>query len=275
MRRHYASRLVAAGVLVFSLIASQTRAQTYGVYREVYTNIGGGSIANLTNAAVFPNNPATTNFVTDLFEAPSNILDSYGQRMRAFIVPPTTGNYIFWIATDDGGALYLSTDENPANKTLIAAESSWASVREWTKHPEQQSIPISLEGGRRYYLEALQKEGGGGDNLAVGWQLPNYSLDRPISATNRLIPFTGGFTSAPVILRQPTNTSVIESTAAAQFSVLAGNTAPVSYQWQKNFTNLPGATLGLLRIAGQRMGQSCMVKPIKEIPPLSNSALPQ
>jgi Secretion system C-terminal sorting domain len=36
----------------------------------------------------------------------------------------------------------------------------------------------------------LVKEGGGGDNLAVGWQLPNGTLERPIPS-NRIIPFAG------------------------------------------------------------------------------------
>ncbi|MHC2993445.1 hypothetical protein OB13_18385, partial [Pontibacter sp. HJ8] len=49
----------------------------------------------------------------------------------------------------------------------------------------QQSAKITLEAGKRYYIEALMKEENGGDNLAVGWQLPDGSLERPI-AGNRL-----------------------------------------------------------------------------------------
>ena len=37
----------------------------------------------------------------------------------------------------------------------------------------------------------MVKEGGGGDNLAVGWQLPNGTFERPIPG-NRIIPFAGG-----------------------------------------------------------------------------------
>ncbi len=36
--------------------------------------------------------------------------------------------------------------------------------------------------GQRYYIEALQAEGGGGDHCSVGVQLPNGAYDRPISA---------------------------------------------------------------------------------------------
>ena len=38
--------------------------------------------------------------------------------------------------------------------------------------PPAGSAPITLEAGKRYYIEALMKEGIGGDNLAVGWIPP-------------------------------------------------------------------------------------------------------
>ena len=43
-----------------------------------------------------------------------------------------------------------------------------------TRRPNQENIskPIPLEEGRRYYIEALMKEGEGGDCLGVVWQLP-------------------------------------------------------------------------------------------------------
>src|ERR1700722_2966655 len=50
---------------------------------------------------------------------------------------------------------------------------------------------------------------------------------------------TGG--SAPVITTQPSNTAVAVSQTAT-FSVVAAGTAPLSYQWQKNGTNITGAT---------------------------------
>jgi len=37
-----------------------------------------------------------------------------------------------------------------------------------------------LAAGQRYYIEALMKEGTGGDNLAVRWQLPNSTIEEPI-----------------------------------------------------------------------------------------------
>jgi hypothetical protein len=52
-------------------------------------------------------------------------------------------------------------------------------------------VAIALTAGQRYYIEALQKDGGGGDHLAVGWQLPSGTLERPIPGT-RLSPWVNG-----------------------------------------------------------------------------------
>ena len=44
-----------------------------------------------------------------------------------------------------------------------------------TRTPNQQSSPILLTAGQKYYVEVLQKEGSGGDNVAVAWQGPGLS----------------------------------------------------------------------------------------------------
>ncbi|MBI3868012.1 MAG: lamin tail domain-containing protein [Verrucomicrobia bacterium] len=211
----------------------------HGVFREVFSGIGGVNVSDLTGAPAFPNSPSSTNFITDFFEAPTNIDDNYGQRLRALILPPITGSYVFWIATDDGGDLYLSSDEDPAHKVRIAWVVNWTSSREWGKEGNQQSAPISLVAGQRYYIEALQKEGSGGDNLAVRWQLPNSVIEEPIPAS-RLWVFGGAPTSPPIISQQPASQSVVEGQSAV-FAVQASNADPISYQWRRGTVNITGA----------------------------------
>src|SRR5436190_6127756 len=169
-----------------ALIGSHAVAQSSnGVLREVYLNIGGSSLPDLTNNPAFPNGPSLET-IQPTFEAPNEFADNYGQRMRALLLPPQTGAYVFWVASDDQGALYLSTDENPAHKVRIASVNTWTALREWTKETNQQSVPIQLTNGSRYYIEAIQKEGTGGDNLSVRWQLPNATIEAPIPH-NRLL----------------------------------------------------------------------------------------
>jgi regulation of enolase protein 1 (concanavalin A-like superfamily) len=164
-----------------SRIASLT-ISTNGVLREVYSGINGTAVADLTNDVSFPQSPTTVG-VLDNFEAPAGVDDNYGQRLRAFLTPPVTGNYTFWIASDDNSQLFVSTDETPAHKQQVASVSVWTNPRQWNKYPEQQSASIPLAAGQRYYIEALMKEGSGGDNLAVRWQLPDSTVEEPIPST--------------------------------------------------------------------------------------------
>ncbi len=183
--------------------------------REYWTGLNsGGAVTDLTSNPNFPNNPSGSNYITS-FEAPVSFGDYYGTRIRGYIVPPVSGGYTFWIASDDSSELWLSTDENPNNKVKIAYVSGYTGSREWTKFTTQyNAVPIQLEAGRRYYIEALHKEGSGGDNLAVRWQLPggvweNNDPTLPIPGI-RLSPF-----GADVDATAPSAVEGLRATVAA------------------------------------------------------------
>ena len=182
------------------------------ISRDVWNNISGTSVS----AIPLNTTPSLTEQLS-IFKAPSNVADNYGQRIRGFVCPPATGNYIFWIASDDNSELWLSTNDNPANKQKIASVSGYTSSSQWTKYPSQQSIPISLTAGVKYYIEALHKEGGQGDNCAVGWQLPNGTFERPIPGS-RLSPFSIPLT---VNINSPINNSTYNVGAAINIQALA------------------------------------------------------
>src|SRR2546427_5509566 len=211
-----------------------------GILREVYYNISGSAVANLTSAPNFPARPSEE-FVENAFEAPSNFADNYGQRMRALLVPPVTGNYVFWISSDDNSVLYLSTDADPAHKAQIASVTSWTNSRQWNTYPSQKSATISLTNGFRYYIEALQKEGGGGDNLAVTWQKPGDP-----APANGAAPIPGSYLAPyglgpPIITSQPANVAVVEY-GSATFTVQLSHVLGAVFQWQRNGASIPGAT---------------------------------
>ena len=146
------------------------------ILRQWWTGISGNEIPLLTGNGNYPDNP-TGEEIIYRFEGPLNTLDEYGTRIHGFLYPPVTGQYRFWISSDDNGELWLSSDESPANISRIANVPVWTNSREWNKFPEQQSALISLQAGQKYYIEALMKEGGGGDNIAVAWQMPGGSLE--------------------------------------------------------------------------------------------------
>lgn len=162
---------------------SASCASTGRIQAEVWTGISGTQISSIPLSSA----PSTVSYITE-FETASNIGDNYGSRVRGYLCVPITGSYTFWIASDDTGELWLSTDEDPATKRRIAYVSGWTNRLEWEKYTTQRSGAISLVAGRRYYVEALLKEAKGGDHLAVGWQLPGGALERPIPG-QRLILF--------------------------------------------------------------------------------------
>ncbi|MCX7727506.1 MAG: DUF2341 domain-containing protein, partial [Chitinispirillaceae bacterium] len=184
MKKHLKNYLF----LVFSFVVT-SYSQTGSILREYWTGISGTTVSNLTSNPNFPNNPTAVTYLTSLLEAPANWNDNYGTRIRGYIHPPITGNYIFWIASDDNSELWLSSDDKQSRKSLIAYVNGYTSSRQWTKYPTQQSAAIYLVAGRRYYIEVLHKEGTSNDNCAVGWQLPNGTYERPIPAS-RLSPVT-------------------------------------------------------------------------------------
>ncbi|MHC4640508.1 MAG: FN3 associated domain-containing protein, partial [Planctomycetota bacterium] len=165
------------------------------ILREYWTGIDGPSVSDLTNNSNYPDNPSGSSEPT-IFEAPLDWADDYGTRMHGFLHPPTSGDYTFWISSDDNSELWLSTDDNPANANLIAQETGWSNTRVWETGNEQ-SAPITLVGGQRYYIKALQKEDGGGDNLAVTWGGPGIVMGEPIDG-QYLSPWTGGYVSTDV-----------------------------------------------------------------------------
>jgi hypothetical protein len=142
--------------------------------REWWENVPGGTINDLTASANYPGNPNGRTFIAKL-ETPTNFKDNYGQRLRGYILPPAGGSYSFWIASDDASQLFLSSDDSPANKRMIASVNTYTASHAYTKEPNQHSAAIQLESGRSYYFEVLHKDGGGGDLLSVAWDGPGMA----------------------------------------------------------------------------------------------------
>lgn len=147
--------------------------ESLAVKREFWAGIGGESVADLTSSPAFPENPDDISY-QPFFEAPVDAADTYGQRLSGYLRAPDTGSYTFWLASDDNGEFWLSTDEDPSNKVRIAHHQGHTNPREWGKYASQKSAPVTLEAGRFYYIEALQKDGYGGDHLSVAWQGPDF-----------------------------------------------------------------------------------------------------
>jgi len=201
------------------------------------------------------------------FESGINFADNYANRFSGFFVPATTGDYVFFITGDDDCDLFLSTDDKPANKRMVAQEVSWSNSRAWntagggTSTPEQKrsdsfspdggtTVPfaagIHLVKGTRYYIEGVHHEGGGGDDFSATFKL-NTDPDPVDGDATALTGDVIGVLVPPQAItftQQPQSASV---QAGQAVTLTVGATTdgfyPPSYQWKKNGTDIAGATL--------------------------------
>ncbi|MBI5726172.1 MAG: dienelactone hydrolase family protein [Planctomycetes bacterium] len=150
-----------------------------GLLAGFYVNIPMDSVDDLKKSPAF-RLPADETVRLENFTLTDNPGIDYGTLVRGYIIPPADGRYVFFISSDDASELLLGDGEDPKGKKIIASLDTWSGPGEWNKYPSQTSKPVSLAANRRYYVEVLHKQGRGPSHLAVGWQLPDGTLERPI-----------------------------------------------------------------------------------------------
>jgi hypothetical protein len=154
------------------------------VLREVWLDLPGNTLQDLTYSARYPSAPSTHDFPSS-FETNTNQPSAFGTRTRGYLVPPSGGDYEFYIDGIGQIGLWLSPDEDPVDKVKIAqiafTRNRPGDPAPTETHSRQESGPVSLEAGRRYYIEAIHKYGDSQDRLTVSWKRPDGTLE-PIPA---------------------------------------------------------------------------------------------
>ena len=181
---------------------------------DYYYPITPQAVASLTSAANFPFGPDTNGIFTafdsdqitggDLNNNPAfgSAGDNYGDSISGWITPTVSGNYYFFLASDDSSELFLSTDSNPSNAVIIADEPSCCHGFQEPGVSSTTSGQITLTAGTPYFIQALHTEGGGGDYVKVAWR---SSTDN--TAATNLPPIQPQFLSAYAPVAAPTFTS--------------------------------------------------------------------
>ena len=89
--------------------------------------------------------PNKIELLLDLLEVPSNGDMNFGDRMSGWLVPPITGDYTFWIASEDNGELFLGLD--------YASDSGGDGVRICYTPGSSKSTQYRLMAGQPLYFE--------------------------------------------------------------------------------------------------------------------------
>ena len=253
--RNTIAMLSACAALTAALTASSQEAVevTGWVQTDYFEEITGTAVADLLDSDKFlDNQPDNAEWVHGI-----NLIDgygdNYGSRTVGWIVVAETGNYDFFVRSDDASQLFLSDDDtipDPYFDFPICEETGCCNA--FLEPPAVQATlePRNLVAGRKYAFMFLQKEGGGGDwgQVAMrkeGDPTPAAELT-PIGGAN-LVSLYDGPPIGLEITQQPQSKQA-EQGKTATFTVAVeatsedGDPPPVFYQWLKDGEEIPGAT---------------------------------
>jgi len=211
----------------------------------------GNAVSLLTSHPNYPNNPMDRARITSFDSRHAYSADTheqYGGRIRGLFVPYITGPWTFYLASDDASQLFVNpTGPGSAGKQLVAQELNCCNNFVPTGDPKT-SVPINLTAGQPYYVEALYKEGTGGDWLKVAARpssepVPTGGNSEAGSVSPNVIQSSGGpagILSGVTIASQPQSQSKIAG-QTVQFSVGLSPDVPACYQWKVDNVDVTGA----------------------------------
>jgi hypothetical protein len=159
---------------------------------ESWIGIPGHRVADLAGHPRFPAAPDHSTRVDTMDFSDEG--EDYGVRLRGYVTAPEDGLYRFSIAGNNSCTLYLAESEDKFTKRVIAKVDHGTKWRQFWAGPLQQSEPVALEEGKRYYIEVLYKRGADDegrpaarDHSSVAWELPGKP--RSIIGTDLLSPY--------------------------------------------------------------------------------------
>jgi hypothetical protein len=224
--------LPAATVAAGSSVTFKSWALVPGTLRfEHYDNIASASdaalVAGMSDPRVLAGTPTTLGTITGSFNTrsvfPDDSHENYLAKITGFITPPESGDYDFFVRSDDASRVYLSTTEtlpDPATSDPIAIETGCCRAFQEPGDPATTATPISLQAGRKYAILVFLKEGGGGDWLELALRKTTDS-----TAAADLRPMTAQYFASYVdpnadvaFTLQPTNEEAVAPGASTTFT---------------------------------------------------------
>jgi hypothetical protein len=176
-----------------------------------------------------------------------NYMEQYAARVYGYLIAPSNGFYRFFMASDDASQLWINTNSansaSPTGRVLVASVSG---ANLGYSNATVVSPFIQMNAGQRYYVEALLKEGGGGDYVAVAVReagnitIPVYPGDY-VPATFFGLPETLRLNPTPSL-----TPSFAENTVGATLGTVIG--VPAYIQWYSNNVVIAGATNATLNL---------------------------
>lgn len=149
---------------------------------EMYRGVDGAGlpgtdVASLMGDASYPDQAMRREILTAFTTSPAlnNVADNFGARLSGWLTPTESGQYRFFLRSDDASELHFSTSADPNSAVAIAEETACCNAFLEPLNSEgvanlQTSDVKTLQAGQTYFLAAIYKEGGGGDFCEVAWR---------------------------------------------------------------------------------------------------------
>ena len=166
---------------------------TNGLDVHIWRMQCGSNVTYLRKSPFFPKYPDEGKVIND-FEIEDDRVN-YGQKIFGYLHPQSNGLFYFAITSDDTSELWISTDENPGNKRLVARvfiekAIAWTGKDELDKYPEQKTKkPLYLQANTKYYVEVLHQQGKGKGFVRVFWTTSDKDEDFKLITSEYLSPF--------------------------------------------------------------------------------------
>lgn len=142
-----------------------------GLSQDIWFGVSGRSIPECRESPVYYQEPSTSSLVANVdFTSAGN--NNYLRRLRGTVTAPVSGDYFFWIASDERSELWLSSDSTKFSKNLVAFVAGRNQRHQFDRFFRQRTAKISLEAGEQYYIEIFHKDAFGDDHLSLAWTVP-------------------------------------------------------------------------------------------------------
>ena len=148
----------------------------------VYEGLSGNDLDPLNTAITNGTNPDTVERLGEVFFdfnlTQQGHPSEYGTYIQAFLTVPVTGIYDFNITGTRENVFYISSNEDPANKTANEMGTDWWTG--WYDHTtfENQSIEgLLLNANQYYYVELRHKGDGNWQYFNLYWKTPYQTRD--------------------------------------------------------------------------------------------------
>jgi len=158
-------------LLVLTMCLALSTVSSATMLREIWSNQVTGTLDEALAVIAGEVGPDRVDVLDDS-GWPGDEGSDYVSRLSGYVVVPADGDYTFYISGDDHCGLYVSQDADPANAVQVAFVDGWSNWLQWDANPSQTAEPMALVAGQVMAVYAVHREGGGGDNLSIGWTGP-------------------------------------------------------------------------------------------------------